>query len=396
MMAAGTAAEVGSSVVLLEKMPSLGRKLLITGQGRCNITNNLENRKFIADCGSRARFLFGPLTRFGFEATLKFFEELGLKTKLERGGRYFPESDRSRDVLEALEKYLAAGKVKVITNARVTGIRKEREGFSVTAGTEVYRSARLIIATGGKSYPGTGSTGDGYPWASALGHKVTAVKPSDVPLNVKDDFIRELQGLSLKNVELIFTSGSQKLRFFGEMLFTHYGISGPIVLDASRAIGPWLESGPVECRLDLKPALDEAALEKRMQREIPSLGKKAFRAFLREYLPAKLIPVFIGLCGIDAGLRVNQMNAGQRKKFGGLLKGIRFTVTSLRGFDEAVVTSGGVDTDQIDQSTMESKKVMGLYFCGEILDLDGPCGGYNLQIAWSTGRMAGKYAGART
>jgi predicted Rossmann fold flavoprotein len=393
MMAAGTAAKSGSSVILLEKMPSLGRKLLITGQGRCNITNNLEVKKFIADCGPRARFLFGPLTRFGFEATLKFFEDLGLKCKLERGGRYFPESDSSRDVLEALERYLAAGNVRVITNARVTGIRKEREGFSVTAGTEVYRSAKLIIATGGKSYPGTGSTGDGYAWAEGLGHKVSPPNPSDVPLNVKENFIRELQGLSLKNAELTFSQDSKKIKFFGEMLFTHYGISGPIVLDASRALGPWLDDGPVDCKLDLKPALSEDMLDKRLQREIPASGKKTFKIFIKEYLPAKLIPIFINLCGIDGDLRVNQLNAGQRKKVIELLKEIRFTITSLRGFDEAVVTAGGVDTDQIDQSTMESKKNKGLYFCGEILDLDGPCGGYNLQIAWTTGFLAGKSAG---
>jgi len=390
MMAAGTAAKGGSSVVLLEKMSFLGRKLLITGQGRCNITNNLEVKKFIADCGPRARFLFGPLTRFGFEATLKFFEELGLKTKLERGGRYFPESDSSRDVLEALERYLATGKVKVITNTRVTGIIKEREGFSVTAGTEVYKSARLIIATGGKSYPGTGSTGDGYSWASSLGHTVTALKPSDVPLSVKEDFVKELQGSSLKNAELTFIRGSKKIKYFGEMLFTHYGISGPIVLDASRVVGPWLDDGPVDCRLDLKPALDEETLNRRLQREIVKSGKKTFKIFSKEYLPAKLIPVFITLCGISEDLRVNQLNAGQRKKVIELLKDIRFTVTGLRGFDEAVVTAGGVDPDQINPATMESKKVKGIYFCGEILDLDGPCGGYNLQIAWATGYLAGK------
>jgi len=395
MMAAGTAAKGGSSVVLLEKMPSLGKKLLITGQGRCNITNNLEVKKFIADCGPRARFLFGPLTRFGFESTLKFFEELGLKTKLERGGRYFPESDSSRDVLEALERYLDSGKVRVVTNARVTGIIKERQGFSVTAGAEAYRLNRLIIATGGRSYSGTGSTGDGYSWASALGHTVIPVKPSDVPLNVKEDFVKELQGLSLKNAELTFARGSKKIKYFGEMLFTHYGISGPIVLDASRAIGPWLDDGPVDCRLDLKPALDEETLNRRLQREIVESGKKTFKIFIKEYLPAKLIPVFIALCGISEDLRVNQLNAGQRKKIIALLKDIRFTVTSLRGFDEAVVTAGGVDPDQIDQATMESKKAKGLYFCGEILDLDGPCGGYNLQIAWSTGFLAGKSAGEK-
>jgi hypothetical protein len=395
MMAAGKAAESGSSVILLEKMSSLGKKLLITGQGRCNITNNLEVKKFIADCGPQARFLFGPLTRFGFESTLKFFEELGLKCKLERGGRYFPESDSSRDVLEALEGYLAAGRAKVTTNVRVTGIRKEREGFSVTVGTEVYRSNRLVIATGGKSYPGTGSTGDGYSWAADLGHKVTPLKPSDVPLNVKEDFVKELQGLSLKNSELTFGRGSKKIKYFGEMLFTHYGISGPIVLDASRAVGPWLDDGPVDCHLDLKPALDEETLNRRLQREIVESGKKTFKIFIKEYLPAKLIPVFIVLCGIGDDLRVNQLNAGQRKKVIELLKDIRFTVTSLRGFDEAVVTAGGVDPDQIDQATMESKKVRGLYFCGEILNLDGPCGGYNLQIAWSTGFLAGKSSGEK-
>ena len=396
MMAAGTAAECGSSVVLLEKMPLLGRKLLITGQGRCNIANNLEVRKFIEDCGLGSRFLYGPLSRFGYRETLKFFEAWGLRCKLERGGRYFPESDSSRDVLKALEDFMAAGKVRIATDSRVVGVRRDRDGFAVIAGSSVYRTGKLIIATGGRSYPGTGSTGDGYAWARDLGHRVVPARPTDVPLNVKEPWAGELQGLSLKNVGLSFVQGRKKTNYFGEMLFTHYGISGPIVLDASREIGAWLEAGPVECVLDLKPALDQGALEKRMQREIPRAGKKTLRVFLKGYLPSMLIPVFLGLGKMDGDLRISHLNVEGRETITGLFKGIRMTIESLRGFDEAVATAGGVALDQVSPATMESKLAPGLYFCGEVLDLDGPCGGYNLQIAWSTGRLAGQNAGARS
>jgi hypothetical protein len=377
-------------------MPSLGRKLLITGQGRCNITNNLEIKKFIADCGPQARFLYGPLSRFGYEDTLRFFENQGLKCKLERGGRYFPESGSSRDVLKALEGFLTAGKVRIATDSRVAGVRRDRDGFAVISGASVHRSGKLIIATGGRSYPGTGSTGDGYAWARDLGHRVVPARPTDVPLNVKEPWVGELQGLSLKNIGLSFVQGRKKTNYFGEMLFTHYGISGPIVLDASREIGAWLEAGPVDCVLDLKPALDQGALEKRMQREIPTAGKKTLRVFLKGYLPSMLIPMFLGLGKLDGNLRISHLSAEGRETITGLFKGIRMTIESLRGFDEAVATAGGVALDQIEQATMESKLAPGLYFCGEVLNLDGPCGGYNLQIAWSTGRVAGQNAGARS
>ena len=395
MMAAITAAKLGSKVTLLEKMPALGRKLLLTGQGRCNVTNNLDPRQFIADCGPGARFLHGALNRFFSQDTLDFFEQLGVHMVLERGGRYFPESQRSIDILLALQKALKQAGVDIITNASALKITKRSEGFHIAMPGESYTADSLIIATGGKSYPATGSTGDGYGFAEKFGHTLVPPRPSDVPLTVKEDFVKQLQGLSLKNVELKFSQGKNKATFFGEMLFTHYGISGPIALDASRQVGQWLKDGPVQCSLDLKPALSNEVLDQRLLRDIDTQGRKTYKNLLKGLLPSSLIPVFADLSRIDPATLVNQLNKGQRSEIKKLLKGIDFTVTGLRGYDEAVVTAGGVNLTEIDPRTMESKIISGLYFCGEILDLDGPCGGYNLQIAWSTGFTAGKNAGEK-
>jgi len=395
MMAAITAARAGAKVRLLEKMPALGRKLLLTGQGRCNVTNDLEISRFIADCGPGARFLHGALARFSGRDTLDFFEQLGVSMVLERGGRYFPESQRSIDILLALQKALKQAGVDITTNVSALKITKLSEGFHIATSGESYTADALIIATGGKSYPATGSTGDGYGFAKAFGHTVVPPRPSDVPLTVKEDFVKQLQGLSLKNVELKFTQSKSRAVFFGEMLFTHYGISGPIVLDASRQVGQWFKDGPVQCSLDLKPALSDEILDQRLLRDMDTQGSKTYKNLLKGLLPSSLIPVFVALSRIESETLVNQLGRKQRGIIKNLLKGMNFTVTGLRGYDEAVVTAGGVDLTEIDPRTMESKTIPGLYFCGEVLDLDGPCGGYNLQIAWSTGFTAGKNAGEK-
>lgn len=389
MMAAGRAASLGADVWLLEKNQSLGRKLLLTGQGRCNITNNLDAKQFIADCGPKAKFLHGALSRFSTQDAVSFFENLGLKLKLERGGRFFPESDDSRDVLAVLERYLRDGGVKVRKGLGAVDVAGYGKGFKVFSREENFSSPKLIIATGGKSYPATGSTGDGYRMAKSLGHSITETIPTDVPLEVREGYIKELQGLSLRNVELSFRLGAKKSSFFGEMLFTHYGISGPIVLDASRTVGPWLAKGPVSCSLDLKPALGPEQLDFRLRRDIQEQGRKGFKGLLKGLLPSALVPAFAGLCGIGLDTPVNQISAIQRRAVGQRLKAMPLTITALRGFDEAVATAGGVTTAEVDPRNMESKITPGLFFCGEVLDLDGPCGGYNLQIAWATGWAAG-------
>ncbi|MDP2807609.1 MAG: aminoacetone oxidase family FAD-binding enzyme, partial [bacterium] len=311
---------------------------------------------------------------------------------LERGGRYFPESQKSMDILLALQKALKQAGVEIVTGARVLKISKRSDGFQISTPGATYTSDSLIIATGGKSYPATGSTGDGYGFTKGFGHTIVPPRPSDVPLAVREDFIKQLQGLSLKNVELSFSHGKNRISFFGEMLFTHYGISGPIVIDASRPVGQWLEDGPVNCSLDLKPALSNEALDQRLLRDMDAQGRKTYKNLLKGLLPSSLIPVFCSLSRISPDTLVNQLNKEQRGVVKKLLKGIDFTVIGLRGYDEAVVTAGGVDLSEVNPKTMESKKTPGLYFCGEVLDLDGPCGGYNLQIAWSTGFAAGSSA----
>lgn len=394
MMAAGRAASLGADVRLLEKNPALGRKLLLTGQGRCNVTNNLDPKKFIADCGPKARFLHGALSRFSTADAVAFFEGLGLKLKLERGGRYFPESDDSHDVLAALERFLTRGGARIFKGCGVEKVAFERGRFQAASGHHSHEADKLVIATGGMSYPATGSTGDGYLFASGLGHTVVPTMPTDAPLKVSEPFVRELQGLSLKNVSLNFRQGDRRAGFFGEMLFTHYGISGPIVLDASRTVGPWLADGRVGCLLDLKPALSPEQLDERLRRDIASLGRKALKGLLRGLMPSSLVDVFAGLCGLGLGTPANQLKTSQRKAMVTQLKGMALTVTGLRGYDEAVATAGGVETSEVNPKTMESKIKPGLFLCGEVLDLDGPCGGYNLQIAWSTGWAAGSGAAA--
>lgn len=395
MMAAGRAGELGSRVLLLEKNRSLGLKLLVTGKGRCNITNNTDDEKqLIEKFGPNGKFLFSSLHRFGVRAVIDFFEDRGVKTKIERGGRVFPVSDRAKDVLNALVSYLKESGVKIKANARVSGFIKQGGRISkvVLADGEELAADKFILATGGKSFPGTGSTGDAYSWLEKLGHKITSLRPALTSVVVKEGFIKDLEGLSLANVEISAYQGGKKFDSrFGEAVFTANGLSGPIILDMSKSIGQRLP-GEVELKIDFKPALDFTVLDKRVQDDFYALSKKSFKNGLDELLPQKLVPTMISLSGIDPLKKVGTINREERKKILHLLKEFTLSIDSLSGYEHAIITSGGAELSQIDPKTMVSKVVDNLYLAGEILDLDGPTGGYNLQVAWSTGYAAGSAA----
>jgi predicted Rossmann fold flavoprotein len=395
MLAAGRAGELGAKVALLEKNDSLGRKLLITGKGRCNITQaEFNDQKFIKTLGKRGKFLFSSLSIFGPEKVIEFFAKRGLKTKIERGGRVFPVSDRARDVLRVLEKYLRENKVKVFYNAEVINLEKEREkisGVNIEDGKII--AQKYILCAGGKAYPATGSTGDGYVWLKQLGHTIVDPRPALAPLQIKEAWPKVAQGLSLKNVGVsLWQKGQKQTERFGEMLFTHFGVSGPIILDLSREAGELLEKGQVELRLDLKPALNLEKLDERLKRDSQVFSNKNFRNYLPELLPAKLINPIIELSQIAPDRKLNSLRKEERKALTKILKNLKLTVTQVLGFDQAIVTSGGVALKEVNSKTLRSRKISNLFFAGEILDLDGPTGGYNLQICWSTGYAAGTYA----
>jgi len=396
MMAAGRAAKLGAHVVLLEKNGNLGKKLLITGKGRCNITQaEFDMKKFTEKLnGKKGKFLFHALSVFGPEDVIDFFEKRNLKTKIERGGRVFPVSDRSRDVLNVLAGYLKDGKVKIISEAEVAGFEMKNgkiECANLKNG-KIYAD-NFIIATGGKSYALTGSTGDGYVWAEKLGHKIIALVPALVPIRVKEEWAKDLQGLSLKNIQIIvWQDGKKQETRFGEMLFTHFGLSGPIILDVSKKVGELLTKGKVIMQIDLKPALDTEQLDKRLQRDFTNNINKDFKNYLPDLLPKKMIETIIKLSGIEADKKINSISKEERKKLISLLKNLQLEASDLLGYDQAIITSGGVDLKEIDPRTMRSKIVSNLFFAGEIIDLDGPTGGYNLQICWSTGYLAGESA----
>jgi len=396
MMAAGRAGELYKKVVLLEKNASLGRKLLITGKGRSNITRaDFNPRELVKKYGREGDFLLSPLSVFSVEKTIEFFEKRGLKTKIERGKRIFPESDRAGDVLDILIGYLKKSGVEIMFNSGVKEIIKIKnriDGVVLNNGKKI-TAKNYIIATGGKSYSGTGSTGEGYKWAEALGHKVEKLRPALVPLKIKENWPKTAQGLSLKNVELtVYQDGKKKDSRFGELLFTHFGISGPIVLDLSNNIGQLLEHGEVELVLDLKPALDFQTLDKRIQGDFLKYGTKLFKNSLVDLLPKKLIPIIIELSGINPLKKVNEITREERQGLIKLLKGLKMTVLSLMGYEMAIVTAGGVSLKEIDAKTMKSKIIDNLFFAGEIINLHGPTGGYNLQLCWSTGYLAGQSA----
>ncbi len=393
MIMAGRAAEKGARVLLLEKNPKLGVKLLITGKGRCNIVNaETDIKKVTQQFGDNGKFLYSVLNKFGSQDIVKFFEDLGVKTKIERGNRIFPVSDRSEDILKALIKYLKKNKVEVKTKAEVKDIifkENKIEKIVLKSGEELTAS-NYAICTGGKSYPATGSSGDGYRWLKKSGHNIIPPTPSLVPVILNEKYIKDLEGLSLKNVQIeVYQDNKKKDSRFGEAIFTSNGLSGPIILDMSKKIGELLNNGEVTLKIDFKPALDFKVLDKRIQNDFKEMNNKMFKNSLDLLLPKKLIPVIIKLSKIDEDKKVNSITKEERSVLLHLLKEFELEVKKIDGFDKAIITSGGVDLKEIDPKTMKSRIISNLYLTGEVLDLDGPTGGYNLEASWSTGYCAG-------
>ena len=396
MMAAYAAAESGHAVTLLEQNEKLGKKLFITGKGRCNLTNASDMEQLFANVVSNRKFLYSAFYSYDNEQVISFFESHGMPTKTERGNRVFPVSDHSSDVIAALSAALRGQHVEVLLHTKVKRLLLEKRdeekrvtGVELADHTKMHADA-VIVATGGISYPSTGATGDGYRMAEESGHKMVSPTPALVPMETKEPWVRDLQGLSLRNVRVSVTRGKKKLyEDFGEMLFTHFGVSGPLVLSASGCIPAKAFSQELSMKIDLKPALDTEQLDHRILREFDEMKNKQFKNSLGHLLPAKMIPVMIALSGIDPDTKVNEISREQRQNLLHLFKNMPLTITGLRDFKEAIITKGGVSVKDINPSTMESKLVQGLYFCGEVLDLDALTGGYNLQIAWSTGHLAG-------
>ena len=394
MMAACTAAQKGAEVILIERNTQLGIKVNITGKGRCNVTNDSEPEALIKNTLTNGRFLYSAFATFSAQDTMAFFEKIGVPLKVERGKRVFPVSDHARDITGALKTHLHRLGVTVLQH-RVKGIVTENNvvtGVSLQDGT-VSQADRVILATGGRSYPRTGSDGDGYRMAQALGHTVTALRPSLVPLLTEETTPAQMEGLALKNVSLTIQKDGKKIfSDFGEMVFTAKGISGPLVLSASAHLGVKKHTYPYQAFIDLKPALDHDTLDKRLLRDFAENSNRDFSNALSQLLPAKMIPVMVELCGISPRQKVNVITRAQRENLCKLLKAFPFTVVAAGSWDEAVVTAGGITVKEIDPKTMASKLVSGLYFAGEVMDVDAYTGGFNLQIAWSTGYCAGQAA----
>ncbi len=392
LMAAGKAAERGLEVLLAEKNDRVGKKLLISGKGRCNITNNTDIEGLIENIPGNGNFLYSAFYNFSNSDLVDFLNAGGLETKVERGGRVFPTSDSAKDVVDVLYRYAAGKGARIMLKSPVKEILTSggKVRGAVLSDGKVLECASLIIATGGSSYPGTGSTGDGYELARRLGHSIKPLRPSLVPLLAGEDWVPALQGLSLRNVAVTVLNRSGKKVFsdFGEMLFTHFGVSGPVILSASRHILDY-NYRDVKLVIDLKPALAEDTLDARIQRDFEKYSRKRFRNGLDELLPQKLIPVIVELSSIPAEKPVNQITKEERRRLVALLKGLELTITGSRPISEAIVTAGGVCTDEINPSTMESKLVGGLFFAGEVIDVDAYTGGFNLTIAFSTGCLAG-------
>ncbi|MDI6741494.1 MAG: NAD(P)/FAD-dependent oxidoreductase [Smithella sp.] len=419
LMATGRAAELGAKVLLLEKTDGLGKKILVSGKTRCNLTNAAELNHFISMYGNNGRFLFSAFHHFFRPELLDFLNQHGLEVKVERGGRIFPVSDDARDVMRAFKKYLSANNVQIKFNTGVTGIIvKDNKACGVKTQDGNYSCKAAILATGGASWPSTGSTGDGYKISAALGHTVVKLKPALVPLIVREQKLAQsMQGVSLRNVratafqgeaaaidstltpDCVYGRGEKKRprhpvieSRFGEMLFTHFGLGGPIILLMSLSVVEALERGPVSILIDLKPALSREQLCKRLQNDLEKHSKRKISGIMKEYLPAKMIELFIELAGIDKEKLAHQINAAERENIIELLKALRFNIQSSLPLEKAIVTAGGVSLSEIDQRTMASKRIKGLYFCGEVMDIDADTGGYNLQAAFSTGFLAGEKA----
>ncbi len=410
MMAALAAAEGGHEVLLLEKNEKLGKKLYITGKGRCNITNSGDMENLFANVMTNAKFLYSAFYAYDNQMVMDFFEKEGLPIKNERGNRVFPVSDHSSDVINTLQRELKKAGVEVNLYTEAGNLlleeREDIEELDKKEPRQIVRGVQLknglvngkktviadavIIATGGFSYQTTGSTGDGYRFARDMGHTVTEIHPSLVPFNTKEEYVKEMQGLALKNVSVRIYDGKKKLyEDFGEMLFTHFGVSGPLLLSASAMMAPKYTSKELHMEIDLKPALEEEQLDKRILKDFEEAKNKQFKNSIGKLFPAKMIPVILQLSGINPDKKVNEITKEERAAFVKLIKAFPVTLNGLRDFNEAIITRGGVKVNEVNPSTMESKIVKNLYFCGEVLDLDALTGGYNLQIAWSTGHLAG-------
>lgn len=414
MMAAGTAAESGAKTILLEKMDRPGRKLQITGKGRCNLTNSAILEDFIGHFGDNARFLYSAFSRFFTSELIEFMQQLGVQTVQERGGRVFPVHDDAQQIVLALKEWMVGKGVDLRIQSKVKDLIMKNERLEGVSFIEVqHKSTRkktavkkirqrclahtVILATGGASYPGTGSTGDGYRLAESVGHTVVPIRPALVPLEIHGDVPARLQGLSLRNVQVRFISeGNVFAEAFGEMVFTHFGVSGPVILSLSRKVVDALRAGQrVELSINLKPALDEVKLDARLLRDLDQHGKRQFQTILKDLLPRKIIPVCIDSVAIPAYKPAHQITAQERERLHEWLKDFRLQISGHRSFKEAIITAGGVDLREVDPRTMGSKLVEGLFFAGEVLDLDADTGGYNLQAAFSTGWLAGKSAAER-
>ena len=392
MYAAVTAARAGHQVHVFEKNDKAGRKLFITGKGRCNLTNDCDTEELLQAVKSNRKFLYSIFYTHTNQDVIRFFQDNGMPVKTERGGRVFPASDHSSDVIRTLERQMSKWGVRLHLGTEVRELLTEEgriAGLLLGDGTRETGDA-CIVATGGFSYPLTGSTGDGYRFAREAGHSVTDLVPSLVPVESKEKWVGDLMGLSLRNIELTVKDGKKELyRDFGEMLFTHFGLSGPVVLSATSEVGPRLEKGPLSFHIDLKPALTPEQLDQRILRDFGEQKNRQFKNSLGKLLPAKLIPVVVGLSGISPEKKIHDISREERRGLVSLLKDLTVTAVSLRGWSEAIITKGGVSVREIDPATMESKKIKGLYFAGEVLDLDAVTGGFNLQIAWSTAYLAG-------
>ena len=395
MMAALRASECGADVVLLEKNHVPGIKLLMTGKERCNITNaETDPLKFAANFGKNGKFLLTAFYHFGIEETIAFFHKNNLKTKTERGGRIFPESDKSRDVQKLFLRLIKESNITLLTSCRLKKISQKQNTIEkIILDNAEIRAKNYLISTGGRSYPLTGSTGEGYKWAGQMGHTIIKPEPALTPVLVKEKWVKELEGLSLKNVRIsVYQNNKKQDDRFGEALFTGTGLSGPIILDMSKSIGKLLVNGKTDLFIDFKPALDFNILDKRILRDLEKYNNKSIKNILPGLLPKKLIPVILKAAKTDPDKKGHSITKDERKKLRLLLKQFPLTIKSLSGFNKAIITAGGISLKEVDPKTMRSRIIHNLYFAGEILDLDGPTGGYNLQVCWSTGYLAGENA----
>ncbi len=399
IIAAGRAAQLGAKVLVVEKMRQAGRKLLITGKGRCNITNNAPVTEYFKNIFPQGRFLKHAFDRFFNNDIIQLLNEQGVETIVERGDRVFPVSDSAADVLQGLLKWMNRNKVEIIYEAKVNGILSEANKVTGITIQKFNQESRIdcknvIICTGGRSYPATGSTGDGYLLAQSVGHTIEEARPSLVPIVTKGTLAADLQGLSLKNVNaIVWVNGRKHKEAFGEMLFAHFGLTGPIILTLSRFVVDEIrKKNKVEISIDLKPALDEQKLDARLVRDLNENGKKQIENVFKLWLPSKLIPVFMQILQIDGNKLCHQMNAKERRSTMLLMKNFRFEVIDFRGFKEAIITAGGVSLHEIDSRSMESRIIKNLFFAGEVIDLDANTGGFNLQIAYSTAWLAAESA----